>query len=93
MPRWFKALLLGFLALAIWRLVDLISEKDAIAFSVETFNRAPEIIRNMLPWDVGGSRWLLWGSVALFCAAALVVSRLFGWLCGRAAEAMTRPPA
>jgi len=42
----------------------------------------PDAIRALLPWDVGQSEWLLWGSVALFIVAAMIFSLSFGWLCG-----------
>jgi hypothetical protein len=44
--------------------------------------KMPDIIRALLPWDVGQSQWLLWGSVALFVVVALILSLAFGWLCG-----------
>jgi hypothetical protein len=44
--------------------------------------KMPDLIRAALPWDVGESRWLLWGSVALYVIAALIVCHAFGWLCG-----------
>jgi hypothetical protein len=46
----------------------------------------PDIIRASLPWDVGQSQWLLWGSVALFVVAGLSFSHSFGRLCGWAVE-------
>jgi hypothetical protein len=50
-----------------------------VEFSLTKFEVA---IHNMLPWDVGGSRFLLWGSVAAFVIAALIVSQIFGWFFG-----------
>jgi hypothetical protein len=41
-----------------------------------------DIIRALLPWDVGQSELLLCVSVALFLAVALILSLFFGWLCG-----------
>jgi hypothetical protein len=51
----------------------------------------PDIIRSALPWDVGQSQWLLWGSVALFVVAALILSQAFGWLCGWIANRFVQP--
>ena len=42
----------------------------------------PDTFRALLPWDVGQSLWLLWGSFALFVVMALILSLAFGWLCG-----------
>jgi hypothetical protein len=50
-----------------------------VEFSLTKFEVA---IHNMLPWDVGDSRFLLWASVAAFVIAALIVSQIFGWFCG-----------
>jgi hypothetical protein len=50
-----------------------------VEFSLTKFEVA---IHNMLPWDVGDSRFLLWGSVAAFVIAALIVSQIFGWFFG-----------
>jgi hypothetical protein len=36
--------------------------------------KMPDIIRALLPWDVGQSEWLLWVSVALLLAVALILS-------------------
>lgn len=51
----------------------------------------PDIIRSLLPWDVGQSEWLLWGSVALFVVAGLTASQLFGWLCGWIVSRLVNP--
>ena len=45
---------------------------------------APDVIRAMLPWDVGDSQLLLWSSIALFVVIALVACQLFGWFFARA---------
>ena len=50
-----------------------------VEFSLTKFEVA---IHNMLPWDVGDSRFLLWASVAAFVMAALIGSQIFGWFCG-----------
>jgi hypothetical protein len=52
---------------------------------------APDIIRAWLPWDVGESQWLLWGSVALFVVAWLIVIQAFGWMCGWVAGRLIQP--
>jgi hypothetical protein len=39
-------------------------------------------IHAWLPWDVGGSKILLWASVAAFIVSALVAAQLFGLFCG-----------
>jgi hypothetical protein len=51
----------------------------------------PDIIRALLPWDVGQSQWLLWGSVALFVVAGLTLSKAFGWMCGWVVGRLIQP--
>jgi hypothetical protein len=51
----------------------------------------PERIRASLPWDVGQSQWLLWGSIAIYVLAALIAAQAFGWVCGWIAERLVQP--
>lgn len=57
----------------------------------DVLSNLPDVIRVMLPWNVGESQWLLWGSFALFAVAGLVLSQAFGWLCGWIAGRLVPP--
>ena len=50
-----------------------------------------DIIRVLLPWDVGQSQWLLWASIALFIVLAMILSLALGWLCGWIVARSLRP--
>jgi len=53
--------------------------------------KMPDIIRVLLPWDVGQSQWQLWGSIALFVVVVTILGLGFGWLCGWIVARSLRP--
>ncbi|WP_050384555.1 hypothetical protein [Bradyrhizobium pachyrhizi] len=48
----------------------------------EALERLPDVIRSLLPWDVGQSQLLLWGSAAIYVVGILLLAQAFGWFCG-----------
>lgn len=93
MHRYSSALLWTFLAVALVifygarQLVHSDATLGGFQQAYEIATRFPEFISAALPWDVGGSAWLLWASVALFLGVALVAAQIFGlfcsWIVGR----------